>query len=181
MIQILNPFLLYVLSFAGALGIMWLIKYSNNSTLRKLSPINNFRQSMGIILLTNIIVLLYLIMHTNFINTMLINPGYLKSSGGSMGGYDWNYEPGGWDEKKQNDFKNYKFLKEAVFVTINISLVMIALYRKKKNSLKFTFESHKKSRSIFSVLLALFSLLITFIMLVMVMFTSEQYFILEGG
>jgi hypothetical protein len=181
MIQILNPFVLYALSFIGALAIIWLVKYSNNSTLRKLSPINNYRQSIGIIILTNIIVLLYLIMHARFVSTMLINPGYITSSGGSGGGYDWNYKSGSWDEKKQTDFEIYKFLKEAVFVTINISLVMIALYFKKKNSSKFAFESYKKSRLIFSVLLTFFSLLITFIMLGMVTLMSEAYFIWEGG
>jgi len=120
-------------------------------------------------------------MHAGFVSTMLINPGYITSSGGSGGGYDWSYKSGSWDQKKQNDFEIYKFLKEASFVTINISLLMIALYFKKKNSSKIALESYKKSRLIFSVLLTFFSMLITYIMLGMVMLMSDEYFIWEGG
>lgn len=181
MIKIINPFLLYALSFIGALAIIWLVKYSNNSTLKKLSPINNFRQSIAIIILTNIIVLLYLIAHARFVSTMLINPGYIISSGGSGGGYYWNDNSGSWDEKKQNNFEIYKFIKEAVFVTMNIFLVVIALYLKKKNSSNFAFESNKKSSLIFSVLLTIFSLLITYIALGSVMLITGEYFIWEGG
>ena len=38
MLDIINPFVLCVLCFLGALGIIWSIKFSNNKTLLKVAP-----------------------------------------------------------------------------------------------------------------------------------------------
>ena len=112
---------------------------------------------------------------------MLVDPGLIKSSGGSGGGYDWTYNTGSWNQQKQNNFKFYKFIKEFVFITSNIFLVLIALYLRKKNNSKITTLPTKKSNLIFTVLLIIFSFLLTFIALGMVMLIAEEYFIWEGG
>ena len=181
MINIINPFFLYALSFIGALGVIWSFKFSNNQTLRKLAPMNNLRQSIALIILTNFLVLIYLIIHAKFISQMLVDPGLIKSSGGSGGGYDWTYNTGSWNQQKQNNFKFYKFIKEFVFITSNIFLLLIALYLRKKNNSKITNLPTKKSNLIFTVLLIIFSFLLTFIALGMVMLIAEEYFIWEGG
>jgi len=181
MIEIINPLTLYALSFIGALGIVWLVKYSNNPTLRKLAPINNLRQSIALIILTNFLVFIYLIIHVKFISLMLINPGLIESSGGSGGGYNWNYNVGDWNEKKQNNFEIYKFIKEFVFISSNISIILIAFYLRKKNNSNITIIPTKKSSLIFTILLIIFSLLLTFIALGMVIIIAEEYFIWEGG
>ena len=181
MINIINPFFLYALSFIGALGVIWSFKFSNNQTLRKLAPINKLRQTLVLIMLTNFIALVYIIIHVKFISQMLVDPGLIKSSGGSGGGYDWTYNTGSWYQKKQNNFKIYRFIKELVFVGINIFVFLLALFLRKKNNSKITTLPTKKSNLTFTVLLIIFSFLLTFIALGMVMLIAEEYFIWEGG
>jgi hypothetical protein len=181
MIDIINPFSLYALSFIGALGIIWSIKFSNNQTLRKLAPLNNLRQTMVLILLTNFLVLAYIIIHAKFISQMLIDPGFIKSSGGSGGGFFWNEDLGGWNQKKLNNYEIYKFIKELVFVSINIFVFLLALFLRKRNNSKITTEITKKTNLTFTVLLIIFSLILTFITLGAILLMIEEYFIWEGG
>ena len=181
MIKIFNPFTLYALSLIGALGIIWTVKYSNNLTLRKLAPKSNLRQSLALIILTNLVLLIYLIIHAKFISQMLIEPGFIESSGGSGGGYFWSDNEGTWNQKKQNNFDIYKLIKEFSFVSINIFLILTALYLRKKNNSKITLELSNKRNLILTILLIVLSLLITFITLGAVMQMTEEYFIWEGG
>lgn len=181
MIEILNPFTLYPLSFIGALGIIWSLKYSNNVKLRKIAPINNLRQYIALIILTNLLVLIYLIIHANFISQMLIGPGIIESSGGSGGGYNWNDSLGSWNEKNRRNFEIYKFIKEFVFVAFNISLFLIAIFLRKKNNAKNTTEVIKKPNLVITGFLICLSLLLTFIAIGAVMLFAEEYFIWEGG
>jgi hypothetical protein len=181
MIEIINPFTLYALSFIGALGIIWILKYSNNLTLRKLAPMNNLRQSIALIILTNFLVLIYLIIHAKFISKMLIDPGLIRSSGGSGGGFFWNDNLGVWNQQKLNNFKFFKFIKELAFVFINIFVFLLALFLRKKNNSKITTEITKKPNLAFTVLLIFFSLLLTYITLGAILLTLEEYFIWQGG
>ncbi len=181
MIEIINPFALFALSSIGALGIIWLLKYSNNTSLRKVGPTNKLRQSIALIVLTNFLVLIYLIIHAKFISQMLINPGFIISSDGSGGGFYWNDNAGSWDQKKLNNFEKYRFIKEFLFITVCVFLLLIALYIRKKNKSKIVALTSQKLNKIITILLFIFSLLLTFITLGMVMLMSEGYFIWEGG
>ena len=112
---------------------------------------------------------------------MLIKPGFIISNDGSGGGYFWNDNAGSWEQKKLNNFEIYRFLKEFVFMTGSIFLLLIALYLKKKNNSKIVTLPSPKSNTIVTILLIIFSIILTFIVLGMVMLMSEEYFIWEGG
>jgi hypothetical protein len=177
MIDIINPFFLYALSFIGALGVIWLIKFSNNQTLRKLAPKNNLRQTIGLILLTNFLVLAYLIIHGKFISHMLIDPGFIIIDDGSGGGFFWNGDLGGWDQQKQKNYEIYKFIKELVFISVNILVFLSALFLRKKNNSKITMEISKKPNLAFSILLIFFSIILTILMIGVLMASVEQLFL----
>ena len=181
MIDIINPFFLYALCFIGALGIIWSIKFSNNQKLRELVPINKLRQAMVIILLTNFLVLSYLFIHTKFISHMLIDPGFIKSSDGSGGGFYWNDDLSGWNQLKLKNFEIYKSIKELLFGSINIFVFLVALFLRNRNNSKLTSAITEKSNLTFTVLLIFFSIALTFITLGGIMLTIEEYFIWEGG
>jgi hypothetical protein len=181
MIEIINPFFLYALSFIGALGVIWVIKFSNNQTVRKLSPKNNLRQIIALILLTNFLVLAYLIIHSKFISHMLIDPGFIISNNGSGGGFFWNDDLGYWDQQKLKNYENYKFIKELIFTSINFLVFFLALFLRNRNNSKITTEISKKPNSAFSALLIFFSLILTIITLAVIMFTVEDLFLWTEG
>ena len=181
MIEIINPFFLYALSFIGALGIIWVIKFSNNQTVRKLAPKNNLRQTIALILLTNFLVLAYLIIHGKFISHMLIDPGFIIGNNGSGGGFFWNDDLGDWDQQKLKNYENYKFIKELVFISVNILVFLSALFLRKKNNSKITTAISKKPNLAFSILLIFFSIILTIITLAVIIFTVEDLFLWTGG
>jgi hypothetical protein len=181
MIEIINPLFLYAQSFIGALGVIWLFKFSNNQNLRKIAPTNKLRQSIALILLTNIFVWVYLIVHAKFISHMLIDPGFIKSSDGSGGGFYWNDSLGNWDQQNLKKYEIDKFIKELVFMSINISLVIIALFLRKKNKSKTHQEITKKPNFGYTIVLIILTLLFTFITFGGILIMIDQYFIWEGG
>jgi len=172
---------LFILSFIGALGIIWSFKFSNNNTLQKLAPINNLRLSITLLIFTNFSVLIYLIIHAKFISQMLIVPGFLESNDGSGGGFFWSEKLAVWNKNKQDNYEFYKFIKEAVFVSFNIFIFLLALYLRKRNNSKINVEITKKTNLIVTVLLIIFSLFLTYLALVGILLTIDEYSIWEGG
>lgn len=181
MINIINPFALYALSFIGAFGIIWSMKFSNNQTLRKLTPINNLRQTLVLILLTNFLVIVYLIIHANFIYKMLIEPGFIEWSVGMDEGFYWKDDLGVWNQQKLNNYEIFKFIKELVFVCINIFVFFLAMFLRKRNNLKIATGISQKPNLAFTVLLIFFCLILTNITLYAVLSTVGNFFIWEGG
>jgi hypothetical protein len=112
---------------------------------------------------------------------MLIVPGFLESNDGSGGGFFWSEKLAVWNKNKQDNYEFYKFIKEAVFVSFNIFIFLLALYLRKRNNSKINVEITKKTNLIVTVLLIIFSLFLTYLALVGILLTIDEYSIWEGG
>jgi hypothetical protein len=180
MIEFINPVFLYITSFIGSLGIIWSIKYSNNKTIEKLAPVINMRQSILLAVITNFLVLLYIILHIRFISKMLIEPGFIESSGGSGGGFFWSNKHNNWSEKTKEKYELYKLIKDITFVSANIFFFLIAFILRLRNKSKISSETTKKTSLRFTVLLIIFAFLLSYITLGGVVTIMDDYFIWEG-
>jgi len=127
MLAIINPFVLYIASACGALGIMWLFKYSNVQIFNKIIPVNKFRFAFILIILTNVFLFIYLIINGQLISTMLVDPGYILPNEGSGSGFFWNDKLSNkLNDKYLNNFEFYKKINDYLFIITTALLFIIA-------------------------------------------------------
>lgn len=177
MINIINPIALYALSFIGALGLIWSFKYSYNKTLQNIAPINNFRQSLILIIFTNILVLIYIFIHAIFISKMLIEPGFLERSDGSATGFFWTDNLDGWKQIELDKYDFYKVIKEFIFISFNIIIFLFSLFLRKNSNIKLYAKLNSKPNFIFTYMLIVLSVLLTIITLSVLLLAIDEYVI----
>ena len=112
---------------------------------------------------------------------MLINPGFIESNTGSGGGYYFSENLVGWDQNTLDNFEFYKLLKDLLFVIFVILIFIFALYLRKRNHLKITYDNNKKPNLFVTILFIFISIITIFIALGAIFLTLENNFIWEGG
>jgi len=182
MLDIINPIVLCLLCGIASLGIIWLCKFTNKKMFLKLVTITGLRFFFTWVILTNVLLLAYIIIHSSFIGYMLIDPGFIESDTGSAGGYYWS-ETSGLEEAFFDQYELYKNLIDFSFIGFLIIIFLISLFFKKKNYSKFKDENIKKG-SVFltvllTILLGIISLFITFLGLLGVILSIENNFIMS--
>jgi hypothetical protein len=171
MLAIINPFVLYIASACGALGIMWLFKYSNVQILNKIIPVNKFRFAFVLISLTNLLLFIYLMINGQLISTMLVDPGFIVPNEGSGSGFFWNDKLSKkFNDKYLNNFEFYKKINDYLFIlTTALLLITASYYGRYKKSLFFT------------TMLGVIAFLISSIFLFVVINVMDELVIWEGG
>lgn len=175
MINILNPFALLTFALMGACGIYWLIHYSEKKWVGKFNPSTYFQKVLLILFSASMFVLFYYILHKAFVTHFLIKPGIIISNNGSGGGFYLNENKIGWNDAQQKDIEFYKWLKDFLFITIQIVFFAFGfLIRRKFSPTVITSITNKRPLLMTSVLFAL-TLIVTFLALVAVMLMLEDY------
>jgi hypothetical protein len=181
MIDILNPFLLFITSLFGSLGIILIIKYSDKQILKKISAKSNLRIILGTIILMNIILIFYYILHQFLISKILINSKILEPNLGSGGGYYWaeNLVNERFRQSKINSYEFFNFLKDFIFIIINFGLFASSIFQYKKYNLKEKEQATQKPNLIFTIVLIISSLFLSFIGLGITLIATEEFYIWE--
>jgi len=182
MLAIINPFVLYIASACGALGIMWLFKYSNVQILNKIIPVNKFRFAFVLIILTNVLLFIYLMINGQLISTILVDPGFIVPNEGSGSGFFWNDKL----SKKFNDkylynFEFYKKINDYLFILTTALLFITATYYRKKRKSNLEIDGRYKKSLFFTIMLGIIAFLISSIFLFVVINVMEESVIWEGG
>lgn len=182
MLAIINPFVLYIASASGALGIMWFFKYSNVHILNKIIPVNKFRFAFILIILTNVILFIYLLIHGQLISKMLVDPGFILSNDGSGSGFFWNDELSNkLNDKYLNKFELYKKINDYLFILTTALLFIASSYYRKKRESNLEMHGRYKKSLFYTIILGIIAFLISIIFLGAVIFVMDELVIWEGG
>jgi accessory gene regulator protein AgrB len=173
---------LFITILLGSLGIILIIKFSNYQILKKISAKSNLRIILGTVILMNIILIFYFILHQFLILKILINSKIIEPNLGSGEGYFWteNLVNESFRQSKIDSYKFFNFLKDFIFVILNIGLFAFSIFQYKKFNLKTKEQTNqKKPNLIVTIVLFIISLFLSFLGLGITLIATEEFQIWE--